>query len=81
MTTLGIALIVAGLALVCGSLTFDRQERLYVVANVLVQGKVDVNRVDIYRVNSFGRDGTPARPVLWTRFAYPYGVGGFNHGA
>jgi glucose/arabinose dehydrogenase len=68
-------------ATLCLGMTFDRQGRLYVVANVQVPGEVYVNRVDIYRTPPVPADGRPARPVRWTRFAYPYGVGGFNHGA
>jgi glucose/arabinose dehydrogenase len=68
-------------ATLCLGLTFDDRDRLYIVANVLVPGKVTVNRVDIYRTGSLAGDGTPARPERWTTFAYPYGVGGFNHGA
>src|SRR5262249_57147387 len=67
-------------ATLCLGLTFDRQKRLYVVANVLIPGKIIVNRVDIYRTPPVGADGVPARPERWTRFDYPYGVGGFNHG-
>jgi hypothetical protein len=68
-------------ATLCLGLAFDRAGRLYVVANVLVPGKVHVNRVDLYRTPPVAADGVPPRPSLWTRFAYPYGVGGFNHGA
>jgi hypothetical protein len=68
-------------ATLCLGLTFDRGGRLYIVANVQVPGKIYVNRVDLYRSPSVGPDGTPSRPELWTRFAYPYGIGGFNHGA
>jgi hypothetical protein len=68
-------------ATLCLGLAFDRETRLYVVANVQIPGKVYVNRVDIYRTPPVGPDGVPARPALWTRFDYPYGVGGFNHGA
>ncbi|HEV3258924.1 MAG TPA: PQQ-dependent sugar dehydrogenase [Gemmataceae bacterium] len=68
-------------ATLCLGMTFDRRGRLYVVANVLIPGKILTNRVDIYRSTALGEDGVPARPRLWTRFAYPYGVGGFNHGA
>lgn len=68
-------------ATLCLGLTFDREGRLYVVANVQVPGKVYVNRVDVYRTPPVGRAGTVATPVVWTRFDYPYGVGGFNHGA
>ncbi len=68
-------------ATLCLGLTFDRAGRLYVVANVQEPGKVMVNRVDLYRTGPVGADGVPGKPKLWTRFAYPYGVGGFNHGA
>jgi hypothetical protein len=68
-------------ATLCLGLAFDDHDRLYVVANVLVPGKVDINRVDLYRAGSFNREGVPQRPRLWTTFSYPYGVGGFNHGA
>ncbi len=68
-------------ATLCLGLTLDAKGRLYVVANVQVPGKVVVNRVDVYRTPPVGRDGAPGKPMLWTRFAYPYGVGGFNHGA
>src|SRR5262245_9624344 len=37
-------------ATLCLGLAFDRQNRLYVVANVQVPGKILVNRVDIYRI-------------------------------
>jgi glucose/arabinose dehydrogenase len=68
-------------ATLCLGLAFDREARLYVVANVQVPGPVLVNRVDVYRVAGLEGEGQPSRPVLWTRFQYPYGVGGFNHGA
>jgi glucose/arabinose dehydrogenase len=68
-------------ATLCLGLTFDRSGRLYVVANVQIPKKVIVNRVLIYRTPTVGKDGLPERPRLWTRFDYPYGVGGFNHGA
>jgi glucose/arabinose dehydrogenase len=68
-------------ATLCLGLTFDRQGRMYIVANVQIPGKIMVNRVLIYRADSPGKDGIPDRPKLWTRFDYPYGVGGFNHGA
>jgi hypothetical protein len=68
-------------ATLCLGLTIDRQGRLYVVANVQVPGKILTNRVDLYRTPPIAADGIPAKPELWTRFAYPYGIGGFNHGA
>jgi hypothetical protein len=68
-------------AILCLGMNFDREGRLYVVANVQVPGKVFVNRVDLYRSKGVDADGVPSRPELWTRFAYPYGLGGFNHGA
>src|SRR5436190_10241605 len=68
-------------ATLCLGLNFDRSGRLYDVANVLIPGKIDVNRVAVYRAGTFDADGVPAKPRLWTRFDYPYGVGGFNHGA
>jgi glucose/arabinose dehydrogenase len=68
-------------ATLCLGLTFDRDGRLYVVANVQVPGKVVVNQVPIYRTPPVGPDDSPAKPVLWTRFDYPFGIGGFNHGA
>jgi len=68
-------------ATLCLGLTFDRDGRLYVVANVQIPGKVYINRVSLYRTTPLGKDGLPSAPELWTRFDYPYGVGGFNHGA
>jgi glucose/arabinose dehydrogenase len=68
-------------ATLCLGLTFDRDGRLYVVANIQIPGKIYVNRVNIYRTPPPGADGVPGKPELWTRFDYPYGVGGFNHGA
>jgi hypothetical protein len=68
-------------ATLCLGMTFDSDGRLYVVANVQIPGKVYVNRVDLYRSPPLLADGVPAKPELWTRFDYPYGVGGFNHGA
>lgn len=68
-------------ATLCLGLTFDRQGRLYVVANVRIPADVQINRVDLYRTPPLAADGIPERPALWTRFDYPYGVGGFNHGA
>jgi hypothetical protein len=68
-------------ATLCLGLCFDNKDQLYLVANVLVPGKIDVNRVDIYRTGFFSAEGVPARPKRWTTFSYPYGVGGFNHGA
>jgi hypothetical protein len=67
-------------ATLCLGLTIDKEGRLYVVANVQVPEKIYVNRVDIYRTPPLPANGQPSRPELWTRFAYPYGVGGFNHG-
>src|SRR5207237_9991057 len=66
-------------ATLCLGLAFDRDARLYIVANVQLPGKIYTNRVDIYRTPPVPTSGVPARPELWTRFAYPYGVGGFNH--
>jgi hypothetical protein len=68
-------------ATLCLGLAFDREGRLYIVANIQIPGKLLVNRVDLYRTKPPGADGVPERPELWTRFDYPYGVGGFNHGA
>jgi glucose/arabinose dehydrogenase len=68
-------------ATLCLGMCFDKENRLYVVANVQVPGKVMVNRVLIYRIRVNGEEGALAKPNLWTRFDYPYGVGGFNHGA
>jgi hypothetical protein len=70
-------------ATLCLGLAFDRDGRLYVVANVQIPGKVFINRVDLYRTPPIARDGDglPSTPTLWTRFDYPYGLGGFNHGA
>jgi hypothetical protein len=68
-------------ATLCLGLCFDRDARMYIVANVLIPGKILVNRVDIYRTAAVPADGIPTKPTLWTRFSYPYGVGGFNHGA
>jgi Glucose / Sorbosone dehydrogenase len=68
-------------ATLCLGLTFDRDGRLYIVANVQMPGATFANRVDLYRTPPVGGDGLPGTPALWTRFAYPYGVGGFNHGA
>jgi glucose/arabinose dehydrogenase len=68
-------------ATLCLGLTFDRKSRLYVVANVQIPGKIVINRVDIYRCASIDGMGVPSKPELWTRFDYPYGIGGFNHGA
>jgi glucose/arabinose dehydrogenase len=68
-------------ATLCLGLAFDRQHRLYVVANVQVPGKLFVNRVDIYRIAGLEGPGSPGKPERWTRFDYPFGVGGFNHGA
>jgi hypothetical protein len=68
-------------ATLCLGLTIDRTGRLYIVANVQIPGKIYINRVDIYRTPPISPDGVPVKPALWTRFDYPYGVGGFNHGA
>src|SRR5207253_4667700 len=68
-------------ATLCLGLTFDRDGRLYVVANVQIPGKVYTNRVIIYRTKPVGKEGIPMPPSLWTQLDYPYGVGGFNHGA
>src|SRR5262249_8387016 len=67
-------------ATLCLGLTIDQEGRLYVVANVQLPGKIYTNRVDIFRTPPLPPDGTPPKPELWTRFTYPYGVGGFNHG-
>ena len=68
-------------ATLCLGLTFDRQGRLYIVANVQMPEKLYINRVAIYRTPPVGEEAVPSKPVLWTRFDYPYGIGGFNHGA
>src|SRR6202011_2988685 len=68
-------------ATLCLGLTFDRDGRLYSVANVQIPGKIYTNRVNLYRTTPVGKDGLPKAPALWTQFDYPYGVGGFNHGA
>jgi hypothetical protein len=68
-------------ATLCLGLCFDRKARLYLVANVQVPGKLLVNRVDLYRTGPVAAGKAPGKPALWTRFDYPYGVGGFNHGA
>jgi hypothetical protein len=68
-------------ATLCLGLGFDRDGRLYVVANVQIPGKIMVNRVALYRTRPVAPDGVSSRPGLWTRFDYPYGIGGFNHGA
>jgi hypothetical protein len=68
-------------ATLCLGLCFDKDNRLYIVANVLIPDKLWINRVDIYRTEPVGVDGIPAVPALWTRFDHAYGVGGFNHGA
>jgi hypothetical protein len=68
-------------ATLCLGLAFDRDRRLLIAANVQVPGPVLINRVDLYRTPPIGGDGLPQTPTLWTRFAHPYGVGGFNHGA
>jgi hypothetical protein len=68
-------------ATLCLGIAFDRKERMYLVANVQVPGKVIVNRVDLYRTAPVPAGGAPGKPALWTRFQHAYGVGGFNHGA
>jgi hypothetical protein len=68
-------------ATLCLGLTLDRDGRLYIVANVQTPGRPFVNRVALYRTAPLPADGVPSKPELWTRFDYPYGVGGFNHGA
>jgi len=62
-------------------LGFDRENRLYIVANVLLPGKDWINRVDIYRTPPVAAPEGALLPKLWTRFDHPYGVGAFNHGA
>src|SRR5437899_178840 len=66
-------------ATLCLGLAFDRDARLYVVANVQTPGKILVNRVLIYRTAPVNGAREMSPPALWTRFDYPYGVGGFNH--
>jgi hypothetical protein len=68
-------------ATLCLGLSFDRQGRMYIVANVQIPGKIYINRVALYRTAPLPPDGLPSKPELWTRFDYPYGVGAFNHGA
>ncbi len=68
-------------ATLCLGLAFDRHGGMYIVANVLIPGKIIINRVDLYRTAPLSPDGLPSKPELWTRFDYPYGIGGFNHGA
>ena len=43
----------------CLGLAFDREGRLYVVANVQVPGAIYINRVDLYRTPPLGADGSP----------------------
>lgn len=68
-------------ATLCLGITFDRERRLYVVANVQIPGKIMMNRVNIYRTLPVADEGLPSKAALWTHFNHPYGVGGFNHGA
>jgi hypothetical protein len=68
-------------ATLCLGTCFDADQRLYVVANVQIPGKIYVNRVELYRTEAVQDESKPLHPSLWTRFSYPYGVGGFNHGA
>jgi glucose/arabinose dehydrogenase len=67
-------------ATLCLGIAFDKDQRLYVVANVQIPEKLLRNRVDIYRTGKL-TDEKSSTLKLWTRFDYPYGVGGFNHGA
>jgi glucose/arabinose dehydrogenase len=67
-------------ATLCLGIIFDKDQRLYIVANVQIPGKLLRNRVDLYRTDKVESD-KPMKPALWTRFDHPYGVGGFNHGA
>ena len=64
-------------ATLCLGLTFDRQGRLYIVANVQMPEKLYINRVAIYRTPPVGEKAVPGpimvrrvtsrRPAVWAK--------------
>lgn len=61
--------------------TLDSGRRLWITMNQRVEGGPLVsNVVSIYRTGPLDAKGTPIRPALWFRTAYPYGIGPYNHG-
>ncbi|MBN8246326.1 MAG: c-type cytochrome [Verrucomicrobia bacterium] len=61
--------------------TLDAERRLWITMNQRVEGGPLVsNVVSIYRTSPLGVAAKPAKPALWYRTAYPYGIGPYNHG-
>jgi glucose/arabinose dehydrogenase/mono/diheme cytochrome c family protein len=70
-----------GVYMSCMGLMLDAQRRLYIVSNVRREAQpYSVNDITIYRTTS-ERDGEPAEPRPWFQCSYPWGNGGYNHGA
>jgi glucose/arabinose dehydrogenase len=62
-------------------LTQHRDGTLYWVTNERIAKDVELvqNEVIIWRTTAT-ENGHPARPVVWLKVRYPYGVGPYNHG-
>jgi glucose/arabinose dehydrogenase len=58
----------------------DAEGRLWIVCNQrIAQATPYQNEITIYRTSETV-NGYPAKPKLWFRTSYPYGIGSFNHG-
>ncbi len=59
----------------------DAEGRLWVVTNQQIKppGELVTNEVSFYRTSETV-NGHPAKPKLWFRTEYPFGVGPYNHG-
>jgi glucose/arabinose dehydrogenase len=61
-------------------LTCDGEGRLWIVSNQRIKASPHfLNEISIHRTTEV-KDGQPAKPQLWFRTQYPYGIGSFNHG-
>ena len=62
-------------------ITLDATRRLWITMNQRVEGGPLVsNVVSIYRTDPVTARTLIAKPQLWLRTAYPYGIGPYNHG-
>lgn len=58
----------------------DREGGLWIVSNQRIATETPYqNEISIFRTSEV-IDGKPAKPKLWFRTRYPYGIGSFNHG-
>jgi len=61
--------------------TVDAQRRLWITMNQRLEGGPLIsNVVSIYRTGPVSATAKSAKPQLWFRTAYPYGIGPYNHG-